>query len=109
LITLTTFGEEQWSRNCSLCNLLPVWPKYLPQHPILKHPQPVFFLKHDRPSVKPIKKTTGKIIALYVLIFKFLGIKLEDRQITNYTPTKCTIFFHVFIFQPLHMFQFKLL
>ena len=29
---------------------LPLRPKYLPQHPILKHPQLIFFPKYGRPN-----------------------------------------------------------
>ena len=47
LITRTILGEVQRSFS-SLCSsvhsryLVPHWPKYSPQHPILKHPQPTF-------------------------------------------------------------------
>jgi hypothetical protein len=37
------------------CNLAPLWPKYLPQHSILKHPQPMFLTKCERPSFTPIQ------------------------------------------------------
>ena len=33
---------------------LPLSPRYLPQHPILKHPQPMFFPKYDQPCFTPI-------------------------------------------------------
>jgi len=32
------------------CYLVPLRPKYSPQHPIPKHPQPTFFLQCERPS-----------------------------------------------------------
>jgi hypothetical protein len=41
-------GKEYRSLSSSLCNflhscyLIPLRPKYFPQHPILKHPQPMF-------------------------------------------------------------------
>jgi len=55
-------------------------PKYSPQHPILIHPQPTFLTQCERPSFTPIKKTTGKIIVLCILIFKFLDSKLEGKR-----------------------------
>ena len=47
-ITQTILGEEYRSLSSSLCSFLPFCylipprPKYSPQHPILKHPQPMF-------------------------------------------------------------------
>jgi hypothetical protein len=47
--TRTIFGKEYRSLSFSLCNFSPfpyylvsLRPKYSPQHPILKHPQPTF-------------------------------------------------------------------
>ena len=47
-ITWTVFGEQYRSLSSSLCsflqsplNLVPLRPKYSPQHRILKHPQPI--------------------------------------------------------------------
>ena len=37
-ITRTIFGEQYRSLSSSLCSLVPLRPKYSPQHPILKHP-----------------------------------------------------------------------
>jgi hypothetical protein len=52
------FGEEYGSSSSSLFGLLhsPVRPKYSPQHPILKHPQPMFFPKCERPCFTSIQK-----------------------------------------------------
>jgi hypothetical protein len=42
---------------CSLsCYLVPLRPKYSPQHPILKQPQSTFRPQCQRPSFTPIKK-----------------------------------------------------
>ena len=37
------------------CYLIPPRPKYSPQHPILKNPQPMFFPQRKRPSFTPIQ------------------------------------------------------
>jgi hypothetical protein len=57
LIILT---EQYRSLNSSLCSfiplpcyLVPLRPKYSPQHPILKHPQPKFCPQCERPSFIP--------------------------------------------------------
>jgi len=36
------------------CYLVPLRPKYSPQHPIIKHPQPTLLPKRQRPSFTPI-------------------------------------------------------
>jgi len=37
------------------CYLVPLWPKYSPQHSILHHPQPTFLPQCERPSFTPIQ------------------------------------------------------
>ena len=65
-ITRTILGEEYRSLSSLLCNFLhscypvPLRPKYSPQHPVLKLPQPMFLPQCQRPSFT----TTGKIIIL---------------------------------------------
>jgi hypothetical protein len=60
------------------CHLVLLRPKYSSQHPILKHPQPMFFPQCEWLSFTPIQ-TTGKIIILYsLIIFIFFDSKLED-------------------------------
>ena len=84
-ITQTILGEQYRSLSSSLCSffhspvLIPLMPKYSPQHPLLKHPQPMFLPQCERPSSHPYK-TTGKIIVLYILIFRYLNSKLEDKD-----------------------------
>jgi hypothetical protein len=42
-----------------LCNLVPLRPKCSPWHPILEHPQPVFFLQCKTASSTPIQKLSN--------------------------------------------------
>jgi len=61
------------------CYLVPPRSKYSPQHPILKHPQPTFLPQYQWPSFTPIQNNRQNKI-LYILIFKFLDGKLEDKR-----------------------------
>ena len=62
LFTKIIYYEEHRSQISSLCSILhsqyqiPVRPKYHPQHTILVHPQPRFFLQCNRPSLIPTQK-----------------------------------------------------
>ena len=49
------------------CYFVPLRPKYSPQHPILRHPQPTFLPRCERDQVSHPQKTTDNIIFLYVL------------------------------------------
>ena len=60
------------------CYLVPLRPKYSPQHPILNKPQPTFLPQCERLSFTP-NKTKGKFRVLYDFIFIFFKGKLEDK------------------------------
>jgi hypothetical protein len=60
------------------CHFLPLRSKYSPQHPVLKHPQSIVFCS-VRDQVSHPYKITGKITVFYVLIFKFLEGRQEDK------------------------------
>ena len=68
LITRTILDEEYRSLSSSLCSFLltPVRPKYSPQHPILKHPQPTHFPQCERPSFKPIQNNRQNYSSVYL-------------------------------------------
>jgi len=59
--TRAILGKEYRSFSSSLCSflhsrhLVPLRPKYSPQHPILKHPQPAFLPQCQRPGFTPIQ------------------------------------------------------
>ena len=64
--------------------LVPPRSKYSPQHHVLKHPQ-LPFPRNVSDQVSHPYKTTGKIIVLYILIFKFFDNNLEDLDLHTYT------------------------
>jgi hypothetical protein len=60
-------------------HFIPLRCKYLPKHPVFKHPQSVFFL-NVRDQFPHPHKTTGKIIVFYVLNFTLLDSRREDKD-----------------------------
>jgi hypothetical protein len=72
LINRTKLGEQCRSLSSSLCRLfpfprylVPLRPKYSPQLPILKHPQPTFLPQCERPSFTPIHNKNISILNPY--------------------------------------------
>jgi hypothetical protein len=62
-----------------LSYLIPLKPKYSPQHPILNTFSLRASLNVSDQFSHPYK-TTDKIIGLYILFFQFLGRKQEDKR-----------------------------
>ena len=93
-ITRTILGEEYKSFSFSLCNLLhsPVTSSLLGPNILLNtmFSNTLSFLSSRNVSdqVSHPYKTIGKIIVLYILIFKFLGSNLEDKRFCTYYKTK---------------------
>ena len=56
--------------------LLPFVPKYSPQDPVFEHPYSLHFSLNVRDHASQPYSTTGNIIVLYILIFKFLLLLL---------------------------------
>ena len=48
------------------CHLVPLRPKYSPQHPLLKHSQPTFLPQYERPSFTPIQNNRQNYISVYL-------------------------------------------
>jgi hypothetical protein len=61
------------------CHLISLRSKYIPKHPVLKHPPCLCSSLNVWDHVSHPYGTTGKIIVLYILISKFFDSNREDR------------------------------
>ena len=89
-ITQTISGEISLSSSlCSFlhspCHLVPLSPKYSPQHPILKHPKPTFFPQCERPSSIPIHNNRQNYSSVNLNLYSFwmANWKTKDLAIVN--------------------------
>jgi hypothetical protein len=61
------------------CYVVPFRPKYLPQHPILEYPQPMFIPQCEIPSFTPIQNNRQNYNSVCLWLM-FLDSKLEDKR-----------------------------
>jgi hypothetical protein len=73
-------SKEHEAPHCAISStspyLLPLRPKYHPQHPILKHPQPMFLPQRQEPSFTPIQNKKRTYTPVYTRWFKYDGDNL---------------------------------
>lgn len=67
---------------------LPLGTRYLPQHPILGLPQPMFFLS-TRNQVSHPCTTIDKVIVLYVLILLYLHSNAVPNRSRHFLNSVC--------------------
>ena len=75
LITRMIFGEEYRSLSFSKCSLLhslyhkPLRTEHLPQHPLLKHPQPTFLPQCQKPNLTPSQNNGQNYSSVYLDLY----------------------------------------
>ena len=86
------------------CYLIPPGPKYSPQHPILKHPQPAFLPQCQWPSFTPMQNNRQNYRSVYLslyIVLKYFGRQLVlDQQQCCHGTYKITVhlFFTTYIY-----------
>ena len=64
------------------CYLVPLMPKYSPQHSVIIHPQPTFLPQCERPSFTPIKSNRQNYSSIFLnLYFWIANWKTKDSAL----------------------------
>jgi hypothetical protein len=69
-----------------LCYLAHLWPKYSPQHRILKQPHPTFLPHYERPSFIPIQKKRQNYSSVYMyghILFFLQSAQLPTQWVSK--------------------------
>ena len=72
LLTQTILCEEHRSLSALLSiflHLVPLWPKYSPQHPILKHDQPTLLPQCEQLSLTPIQNNRQNYSSVHLYLY----------------------------------------
>jgi hypothetical protein len=71
------------------CHLVPLQPKYSPQHPIRKYPQPAFLPQCEQPSFTPVQHNRQTYDFVYLNLFiigQQTGTQKIRQQMTASIP-----------------------
>jgi len=74
------------------CYVVPVRPKYSPQHPILEHLQPMFLPQCERPSLTPIQNNRQNYTRVGTLIVATIYLQLIQIRymFRSFTVLQCS-------------------
>jgi hypothetical protein len=76
------------------CYLVPLTPKYSPQHPIFKHHQPTFLPQCERPSFTPTQNQRQRYSSVYLTLYYQIAkwnTKYSAPSDSKYLPYICSI------------------